>query len=151
MTLAHVPTTRLVIGVYDQVNQVKHVNEVREYLIDGATWKRVAGDIHPDIISQFHQQLAEGDPTEARVFAKARKKELAELHPGTLKWSPKIDSKTQRRLQCSLYLDDLDALIESRPRAAVSIHTSETQAFWGVALPLEIRSAPRMRNVKSED
>ena len=148
--LAEVPMTRLVVGVYDQVGGVKRVSEVRHYLIDGETWKQAAGGVSVETISDFHQQLAQGTPPQARAFAVQRKAELALAHPSTLKWAHKVDSKVQRRLQCSLYLDELDALVGTQAGSTVDIHTPETAAFWNIPLPLELPSLPRTRKQKKQ-
>jgi hypothetical protein len=151
LSLASVPTTRLVVGVYEQMGDAKHVSEVREYLIEADTWKQASGGVDAQCIADFHQQLSQGTPQEARAFAQTRKAELVAQHPGVLKWAPKIDSKTQRRLQCSVYLDELDTLVSANPGSRMTAHTPETTSLWGLALPIEIPSPPRTRRSKKQD
>jgi hypothetical protein len=52
--------------------------------------------------------------------------------------NPKIDSKTQRRLQCSLRFDDVfKHLAPGGNREA-----QEQPALWGVAFPTTVASRP---------
>jgi hypothetical protein len=53
--------------------------------------------------------------------------------------NPKIDSKNQRRLQCSLRSDDLFAKLA--PDAATGVQ--KTPALWGVPFPATVKSKPR--------
>lgn len=147
LALSDQPVTRLLVGVFHQAGNHKQIDEVREYLITSDTWKDACGGVDPDSIAQFHRQLAEGTPQQAREFAKARKAELAREYPSALQWSPKIDSKKQRRLQCSIYLDELDR-VATNPGDKIQIHRAGAQPLWGVELPLQLNSPPRVRHKK---
>lgn len=160
VALSDVPMLRLLVGVYDQKGENKVVDEVREYLIPGDCWAEATGDVPPAMVSRFHNAIKETDHVVARAKAREWKKKLNEHYPGIVRWAPKIDSKNQRRLQCSVYLNDLDALVETHPDASVRVYgqsprsmspPSESPRLWGgdgTLLPLVIPSPPRARRSK---
>ena len=55
--------------------------------------------------------------------------------------NPKIDSKAQRRLQCSLRYADL--LKHLAPEVSPEPEVAPPPALWGVPFPGPVRSAPR--------
>ena len=159
VALSEEPMLRLLVGVYDQRGDHKVVNEVREYLIPGDCWAEATGDVPPAMVSRFHNALKDPDHHQARATAKQWKKKLDEHYPGIVRWAPKIDSKNQRRLQCSVYLDELEALVATHPDASVRVYGEpsasstvevESKRLWGDGpeLPLVIPSPPRARRQK---
>lgn len=163
--LAEVPMLRLLVGVYEQKSDVKVINEVREYLIPGDRWAEATGDVPVPMIARYHADIKEGSPTEARAKAKEWKKKLDQYYPGIVRWAAKIDSKNQRRLQCSVYLDELEDLLVPAKDAPIHVYGSPADAdtrppklkpvnaaLWGergLAFPVSIQSPPRQRNPKA--
>lgn len=149
---------RLVVGIYEQKGENKVIDEVREYLIPGELWGEAAGEVPLAMINRFHNDLKKGTHLEARALASSWKAKVDQHYPGIIRWCPKIDSKCQRRLQCSIYLDELDALIGQCGQGEVRVygratggHEALAPAIWkapALSLPLVIPSAPRIRQKK---
>jgi len=100
---------RLILGIYDQINNVKYFNSLHEFEITHDEHKILLGNITYDEISKFHESLKEfelGDHDKARKYAHDINKNNFKKR-SVLNLNPKIDSKTQRRLQCSINFSDL--------------------------------------------
>lgn len=166
VSLADVPMWRLLVGLYDQVGNKKEVREVREYLIPMDIWIEVTGDIPPHMVSRFHEALKKGSPAEARQVAAQWKTKMTQHSTSVLKWAAKIDSKTQRRLQCSLPLDQLEALMLERGEGEIRVYGTTvppagaehlrpvSPRLWGglgTALPLVFDSPPRARKPRAAE
>lgn len=162
VSLSDEPFLRMLVGIYDQKEDCKVVNEVREYLIPGDCWSEAAGDVPPAMISRFHEALKDPDHHRARIIARQWKKKINQYYPGIIRWAPKIDSKNQRRLQCSVYLPDLEDLVASFPDASIRVYGRPkgkphpflvSESLWGdgLALPLSIPSPPRRRHAKKSE
>lgn len=98
---------RILIGRYKQINDVKHLYQIEEYLVTIDEHKKLLGDLLPVEVEIFHNSLLKyklGEHKEARIFAKSMKKSLPN---SIIQLNPKIDSKKQRRLQCSIKIEDL--------------------------------------------
>ena len=162
--LAGVPMWRLIVGIYDQVGDEKIVSEIRIYTISEEIWSEVTGDIPPILVSRFHDSLKEGTVEEARVAAKKRKAKLTREVTSILKWAAKID-KSQRRLQCTLPLKPLEALILERGEGEIQVYgvpkgTNRpdhlkplSPRLWGgmgPSLPMVFHSPPRPRKKKDK-
>lgn len=158
VALGDLPWIRLVVGIYEQKGENKVIDEIREYLIPGELWSEAAGEVPLAMIHRFHNDLKKGSHLEARALASSWKSKVTQHYPGIIRWGAKIDSKSQRRLQCSIYLDELDALLEQCDQASVKVygratgsHVSVASALWqapSLALPLVIPSAARARQKK---
>lgn len=157
-SLAELPAVRLLVGIYDQKGDTKVVDEVREYVLPGELWGEAAGEAPAAMIGRFHEGLKEGTVAEARASARDWKKKMTQHYPGILRWAAKVDS-TQRRLQCSVYLDELEALVSEFDAATLTVygrsttaHAAQTGALlWeapGLALPMALPSPPRARKKK---
>lgn len=152
VALVDQPMLRMVVGIYTQREGEKVVDEVREYLIPGDCWARAAGEAPPGVVARFHEAIRLDDHRQAREAARAWKRRLEREYPGIIRWAPKIDSKSQRRLQCSVYLHELDALVQDHPGACVHVHrpgapaSAPACAVAGLPLPLVIDSPPRARS-----
>lgn len=162
VSLSEEPMLRMLVGVYDQRGENKVVDEVREYLIPADCWAEATGDVPPAMVSRFHNAIKVPDHHQARATARQWKKKLDEHYPGIVRWAAKIDSKNQRRLQCSVYLDELEALVATHPDASVKVygnppkdsnHEVESARLWGTGpeLPLVIPSPPRKRRKKNTE
>jgi hypothetical protein len=115
VALAEVPMLRLLVGIYGQKGQEKVVDEVREYLIPGECWAQATGEVPPATVARFHDSLKIGAHQQARERAREWKQALARDYPGIVRWSPKIDSKHQRRLQAVLGLPGRSRCPGGRP------------------------------------
>lgn len=150
--LAQVPQMRLLVALYDQKGNQKVFNEVREYIITNKEWRKAIGGVPADVLKMFNEEIKVDDPDEARVIAKDWKDSLAAEYPSVMRWNPKIDSKNQRRVQCSIYLKDLEALIQVPQRIQVfgAVPGAVSNRLWGTGtpFPIAIVSPPRPRNTK---
>ena len=149
VALGDLTCLRMLVGVYEQKGANKVIDEVREYIIPGELWAEAAGEVPLAMINRFHNDLKKGTYLEARALASEWKRKVAQHYPGIIRWAAKIDSKNQRRLQCSIYLDDLEALMEGCEAATVRTYKASSSAMvWnapGLSLPLVIPSPPRAR------
>lgn len=133
---------RMIVGRYTQHGLYKIFHEVYEIIITNDALADLRGDLDFKTVSDFHNGLLlnnfpRGAHIEARQWAQDRKKELA--HVSTkIKLHPKIDSKSQRRLQCSAALHVLVDV-----SATYGNHTLHTQSIGIIPLPLRILSTAR--------
>lgn len=133
---------RMIVGRYKQDGLYKIFHEVHEIIITNDALADLRGDLDFNTVSNFHNGLLlnnfpNGAHIGARRWAQDRKKELAHVRT-KIKLHPKIDSKSQRRLQCSVALN---ALIEIS--SANGNHTLHTQSIGNFPLPQPILSTPR--------
>jgi RNAse (barnase) inhibitor barstar len=103
---------RLLVAEHNQKNkEIKQFINLHEFLILYEEHCKLLGNISYKDIEDFHNNLLIykfGKHNEARLFSKNRKILFKEqLMQSTVQLNPKIDSKTQRRLQCSISLDKL--------------------------------------------
>jgi hypothetical protein len=130
---------RLVVGSFTQVGNHKHFHTVREFLITKAEWKTLKGGMATRDVAALHETIKAipaGQHERGRRKAHAGKRALQDSHPNaSLRLNPKIDSKSQRRLQASISIDDL-----MRGVARSRVHTKH---FRGMSLPFVVKSSPR--------
>jgi hypothetical protein len=74
----------------------------------------------------------------------SRKKELQRGYDMNISISPKVDSKDQRRVQCSI--PNIDTIIKKFPQLVIS---RSKNIIRGVEIPDSIVSGPRIRNIKT--
>lgn len=113
---------RLVVMEWEQDGAVKRPTRLTEmYFKDEAWAKNMVGDLPKDFVSAYHEALRSFGPGEAEAIkARAKADEFDEQvrrdigmrgendSSGTrIRLNRKVDSKNQRRLQCSATLDDL--------------------------------------------
>ena len=128
---------RILIGSYVQKGNVKKFTKIYEFFLEKIHRQIFFGDVTIDEIEIFHEginKFKEGEHNEGRKWAKDQNI-LLKPRLGIIKLNPKIDSKTQRRLQCSVNLLDLSKNIQYK--------TVYTWKFGLHFLPLEIASHPR--------
>ena len=124
----------LTLGRYVQKANIKDFYEVLEWKITKNQHKDLLGGIPASSIEHFHNSLTKygaGEHEKARSWAKAHKKTFSSS-PTTL--NPKVDSKMQRRLQCSITIKRLTDI--------VGPPTSFTDEYEGTPLP-RYKSPPR--------
>lgn len=161
--MAEVPEMRLMVAIYDQVQGKKVFSEIREYILRADEWTKLVGGAPKDVLQDFSKAIKDPDPTKARAIAKEWKAHMAEEYPAVLRWNPKIDSKGQRRVQCSVLASEIEAVIKDKRRIRVfgKVPASEqtprpkhlrpvSSRLWGVGvgLPVVVESAVRHRHPK---
>jgi hypothetical protein len=160
--MSNEPEMRLMVVIYDQVKDKKVFSEVREYLLRADEWRRLTGDTPKDVLKDFSKAIKLSDPVKARKVAKEWKAHLAAEFPAILRWNPKIDSKNQRRVQCSVLASEVENVIKDKRRIRVFGHAADAASrpsylrpvstrLWGVGieLPYEISSPSRPRKAKA--
>ena len=128
---------RMLVAPYRQLGPLKQVEQVFEFFIQGHEMAQLYGQLSLEDVSAFHGGLMgfeTGQHTQARSWAREQKSALADRQSAFI-LNPKIDSKSQRRLQCSLRFGSLLEVVEHR-----LVHTGH---FYGMPLPLCIQSTPR--------
>lgn len=159
------PSMRLLVALYKQQGDDKVISEVREYLMLPSEWETLMGGVPVSVIEDFHDALKVKDHTKARAVARTWKQKIAEDYPSAMRWNPKIDSKNQRRLQCSVRVEDIENAILDKSRIRVfgksfglvpgegrrpAYLKPRALKLWGngKCLPLKIASPPRRRKPK---
>lgn len=102
---------RMIVGRYDQVGRQKVFSQIHEFILTRAAISELRGEVSKSQVEAFHNGLLlprfpKGSHIEARAWAASQKLALAGLQTRIV-LNPKIDSKTQRRLQCSVSLEAL--------------------------------------------
>lgn len=87
-----------------------------------------------------------GKPDEALLKAIHAYKESLNAKSGSIHFRPKLDSKKQRRLQCSIV--DMEALLTKHPELILE-RNGEGKLF-GIGIPLTLQSCRRQRQTHSE-
>lgn len=139
---------KMIVAVYKQDRDFKVIWQVYEFNIKASEWACLKGNLDFDIVDNFHKEISsfsEGDHVAARVYAKNRKKEIASQFSSMIKLNPKIDSKKQRRLQCSIDITTLTIMVKDW----VPYSQYNFGEYRGIKLPMVIFSKKRKFN--SED
>ena len=132
---------RLLVGLYNQTEHKKSFYEIHEFILVKKDRAIFFNDVSFEEIESFHNSIhvfPRGKHAEARNFAQ---KLNSELKPklGIINLNPKIDSKSQRRLQCSAKLANMlrelpDPIIHTRRFGTLPlpiIFISSERAFSG--------------------
>jgi hypothetical protein len=130
----------LVVGFWQQEGETKRFVNVVAPHITPEQWRRLWGPVTLADLQRLDAVVKDRSltPAEARAAAQAIKN-APPFTQAVIVVNPKIDSGTQRRLQCSLRFEDLF-------RHLVPGGNREPQAqptLWGVPLPPALASAPR--------
>ena len=129
----------LIIGFWQQEGENKRFVNVVAERIEPQDWRKLWGDLERADLERLDAVIKETpDYREARQLAQAMKRE-PKFKSSIITLNPKIDSKSQRRLQCSLswskvfkYLaPDADPSVQDKP------------ILWGVPVDIQVASAPR--------
>jgi hypothetical protein len=101
---------RLITIKFTQSKQYKQIKELYEWLITAKELEVLKGCISYPEVENFHYSIKEFGPGKenaklARTFAEDKIKELN--GKSIFQLNPKIDSKKQRRLQCSITINNL--------------------------------------------
>jgi len=128
----------MLVGSYDQEGDRKFFRKIHEILFRHIYKRRILGDVSTGHVTSFQEGLkgfGVGDHERARSWARDRKKEIG--NSGLVKLNPKVDSKSQRRLQCSINLSSLIEILDQ------SDYTLHTDTLGTLPLPIPILSVPR--------
>ena len=132
---------RILVGRYSQEGKIKVFDSILEAILQPCYRDDLLGEISPEEINDFHEGLKKFGPgrenqKSASAWAQNRKRELHHKI-GLVTLNPKIDSKKQRRLQCSIQVGNLVSILRSDD------FFTHKEVFGNLALPLRIVSSER--------
>jgi hypothetical protein len=135
-------TIRMIIRHYRQIGGRKSFVTVHEFILSAEMLNRLRGDISHSDVDRLHQgisiiQFPNGQHVQARMWVKEQQAALRNKR-GHVILNPKIDSKAQRRVQCSVALS---ALIEICASEEGYIRHDERMGEF--ALPADLFSTVR--------
>jgi hypothetical protein len=133
---------RMIVGRYRQQQQQKIFGQIHEFIVTEAALSALTGDLSLAMVTDFHNGLGlanfpKGQHVAARVWAAEQKILLSDLTTRII-LNPKIDSKSQRRLQCSVRLMDLTETCQK-----LGEYILHSEAIGDYALPVIQNSARR--------
>jgi hypothetical protein len=129
----------MIIGEWKQQGATKVITSIRAIKITPTQWDAVWGGIDRSYLQRLDSAMKAAP---SQVAARAAVEELRDRtleHGVTL--NPKIDSKSQRRIQCSIKLAKIEGNLTVSDHALNSL--SKNIRFLGQNLSAEIKSAPR--------
>ncbi len=126
----------LVIGFWDDTPEGRLMVNIVAIRVEPATWRRLWGGITLSDLEALDEVIKDRSltPEEARAAA-ATIKNRPPFTEAKMTVNPKIDAKTQRRLQCSLSFGEV--FRELAPSA--SPDPQAEPALWGVVYPQTLR------------
>ena len=135
-----------VIGYWQQEEEKKRFVNVVAVRLEAKEYRKLWGDIKIEDLEKLDNLIKETpDYREARRLAQAMKK-TAPFNTSIIKLNPKIDSKSQRRLQCSLSFKDVFKTLAPMANPAIQ----ESPLLWGVPVLPEFDSPARSFKAKEE-
>ncbi len=131
----------LIIGYWRQDGEKKRFVNIVAPRIEPDAWRKLWGPVTRADLEQLDAVIKDRalSPAEARRQAQAIKN-APPFTESVIVVNPKIDSKTQRRLQCSMRFEDVFKFLAPDADPA----PQETPSLWGVPFPGEVASAPRL-------
>lgn len=130
----------LIIGYWQQTGDTKRIVNLVAPTITPEQWKKLWSPVTLADLEKLDAVIKDRSLTPAQARARAQAiKNAPPFSQSVIVVNPKIDSKNQRRLQCSLRFADLFKHLA--PEADASVQ--EKPALWGVAYPGPIVSKPR--------
>lgn len=130
----------LVVGFWRQEGDTKRFVNIVAPRVDPAVWRRLWGPVTLADLRRLDAVIKDRSlsPAEARAAAQ-KMKNSPPFSQSVIVLNPKIDSKNQRRLQCSLRFDDVFKHLVPGGNPA----PQEQPALWGVPFPAPVASQPR--------
>jgi hypothetical protein len=130
----------LVVGYWVQEGDEKRFVNIVAPRIEPDAWRRLWGPVTRADLERLDAVIKDRslDYRETRKRAQAIKDEPP-FNQAVIVVNPKINSKGQRRLQCSLRSDDLYQHLA--PEAPTGVQ--KTPSLWGVPFPASVKSKPR--------
>lgn len=140
---------RLLVSKYKQLDDRKSFYEIHEFKLDSSMLEILRGDLSFKEIENLHNGISLenfplGKEKEARKWFRNEKQKLKNKL-GFIKLNPKIDSKGQRRLQCSVSILDLVSEIKKMNESNYILHD---QSYGVLTLPIALISSSRIFNRK---
>ncbi len=130
----------LVIGFWLQRGDEKRFVNIVAPRVDPATWQRLWAPITLADLQRLDAVIKDKSLTPTQARAAARKiKNAPPFNQAIVVVNPKIDTKSQRRLQCSLRFADVFTHLALHATSAAH----DRAALWGVEFPSPIASKPR--------
>lgn len=129
----------LIIGYWQQDGAKKKFVNIVAARIEPDEYHKLWGDVKRADLERLDSLIKDTEsPIAARQLAQKMKRE-APFNTSLISLNPKIDSKHQRRLQCSLTFARVFKYLA--PKADSSVQ--EKPMLWGVPLDFEVESGPR--------
>ena len=104
---------RLIVGCYDQIDDKKVFHTQYEFFIQPNDYLTLWGDMDFQRVEgfvDFVKNIPEGkEARDSTKFTRDNLQESVSCDKALFSINPKVDSKKQRRVQCSLKLDELKA------------------------------------------
>jgi len=142
--------TNIIIIRYKQVEDTKQIKEIVEFKYDEHVRNFLFGTVSIVDLEQycgFIKAIPKGTVSqECKMAYKKMKKQLQMDHKMIINISPKVDSKNQRRVQCSI--PKMDRLFEQFPQNIIS--RTKEPVIKGVQITEQIKSPSRIRFMQSE-
>jgi hypothetical protein len=130
----------LALGFWQQQGDEKIFVNLVAPRIEPAAWKKLWGPVTRADLEKLDAVIKDKSLTPEVARAAAKKiKSAPPFTSSVIEVNPKIDSHTQRRLQCSLRFDDVFKFLAPDADPQPSAHA----ALWGVEFPQSIASKPR--------
>jgi hypothetical protein len=133
---------------YEQKSDTKCIKEIIEIAYTSVLRDYLFGSISEEVLQQyvdFVKAIPSGPVAEEiKKEYKLRKNALQKEYNMAINISPKVDSKSQRRVQCSI--PKVDQLLELFPEIIIS--RSSEPVVRNVPISAQIKSEPRVRNKK---
>ena len=138
----------LVLGFWQQAGDKKRFVNIVASRIEPAVWKKLWGPVTRADLEKLDTIIKDKALTPEEARAAAQKiKSAPPFTQAVIEVNPKIDSHTQRRLQCSLRFADVFKFLapgaDPRPQERV--------ALWGAEFPQAVASGPREFNRSGAD
>ena len=131
----------LVVGFWQQEGPEKRFVNIVSPRVDPGVWRKLWGPVTRADLERLDAVIKDKSltPEQARAAA-LRMKNAPPFTQSVIVLNPKIDSRTQRRLQCSLRFYDLFTHLVPGGNPTLQ----EQPALWGVAFPTTLASSPRV-------
>lgn len=126
---------RMIVGRYEQVDDQKVFANIHEFVLRRSELSELIGDLDFGAVEALHlglllDKFPKGAHQAAREWAQQQKRQLSGRRTSIV-LNPKIDAKSQRRLQCSIHLRDLKAVCTN-----TGSYTLHDTSIGGWALPV---------------
>lgn len=130
----------LALGFWEQAGDEKRFVNLVAPRVEPAAWRKLWGAVTRADLERLDAVIKDKSLTPEQARAAAKKiKGSPPFTTAVIEVNPKIDAKTQRRLQCSLRFADVFKYLapDADPRP------QERPALWGVEFPRAVGSRPR--------
>lgn len=138
----------LILLCYNQVGNTKKISEIIEFNITKDVINYLFGNLTIDVIQEyvdFVKSIPSGKvSSEVKKTYKDWKKQLIKNFNAKIQINPKVDSGSQRRVQCTI--SRIDDLIQAFPQNLIS--RTSSSIVRDVQITESITSTPRKRNKK---